>query len=625
MAAFGATVIRAGRRFLSSLPALFGVLVFTFLLMRVLPGDPAVFFASGPNAGKEEIEVIRKQMGLNKPVPEQLMLYLYDVGSGNLGRSMMTGQLVTKDLRERLPASLELTFTALLIALVSAVPLGVLAALRPGSIIDHGVRFFCALGVCVPTFVSGLLLIYVFYYLLGLAPDPTGRVDIFASLPPRRTGFLLIDFLLAGDFDGWWAAFRQLILPALSMALFVVAPLARITRASMLVSLGSDFVRTARSVGLPWWRVVVTYALTQCHPAGHHHRRHRVLDHARRQCPGGEGVLLAGRRLLRARCVALFGLCAGAGFCAADGHRVCDRQSAGGYPLWHRRSTGDNRMTAATLRHAGWILRGNPLTAVAAAGVFLLTLIAIFGPWIVPYDPIVSNVSQALMPPSAAHIAGTDQLGRDVFSRLIVAARLDLAIAVSAVGISFAIGAVIGAICGYTGGRLDRGVGRFVDVVMAFPLFVLAMAMVAALGNRVENIIIATAIINLPFYIRFARAEVNVRRNVGWVEAARACGDSHLSVVLRFLLPNVLPAMAVQISLNLGWAILNAAGLSFIGLGVKPPTPEWGIMVAEGARFISTGKWWLVAFPGLALMLTVLCFNLLGDGVRDILDPRMRT
>ncbi len=262
-------------------------------------------------------------------------------------------------------------------------------------------------------------------------------------------------------------------------------------------------------------------------------------------------------------------------------------------------------MTGATLRHAGWILRGNPLTAVAAAGVFLLTLVAIFGPWIVPYDPIVSDVPQSLMPPSAAHLAGTDQLGRDVFSRLIVAARLDLTIAVSAVGISFALGAVIGAICGYAGGRLDRAVGRFVDVLMAFPLFVLAMAMVAALGNRVENIIIATAIINLPFYIRFARAEVNV--------------------VLRFLLPNVLPAMSVQMSLNLGWAILNSAGLSFIGLGVKPPTPEWGIMVAEGARFISTGKWWLVAFPGLALMLTVLCFNLLGDGVRDILDPRMRT
>ncbi|MDB5516728.1 MAG: peptide transporter permease [Tardiphaga sp.] len=282
-------------------------------------------------------------------------------------------------------------------------------------------------------------------------------------------------------------------------------------------------------------------------------------------------------------------------------------------------------MSSATLQHAAFILRGNPVTGIAALGAALLVGAAIFGPWIVPYDPIVSDVAHALLPPSAAHLAGTDQLGRDVFSRIVVAARLDLAIAVSAVGISFALGAVIGALCGYSGGRLDRAVGRFVDVLMAFPLFVLAMAMVAALGNRVENIVIATAIINLPFYIRFARAEVNVRRNLGWVEAARANGESHTSVVLRFLLPNVLPAMVVQMSLNLGWAIINAAGLSFIGLGVKAPTPEWGIMVAEGARFISTGKWWLVAFPGLALMLAVLCFNLLGDGLRDILDPRQRT
>jgi peptide/nickel transport system permease protein len=280
---------------------------------------------------------------------------------------------------------------------------------------------------------------------------------------------------------------------------------------------------------------------------------------------------------------------------------------------------------SATLRHAGWVLRGNPVTAIAAAGTFILVAIAVLAPWIVPYDPIASNVSNALKPPSAAHWAGTDQLGRDIFSRLLAATRLDLTIAAAAVSLSFVAGAVIGSFCGYVGGRLDRWVGRLVDVLMAFPLFVLAMALVAALGNRVENIIIATAIINLPFYIRFARAEVNVRRHAGWVEAARAGGDSHAAVVLRFLLPNILPAMAVQISLNLGWAILNAAGLSFLGLGVQAPTPEWGIMVAEGARFIGTGQWWLVAFPGLALMLAVLCFNLLGDGLRDILDPRMRT
>ena len=281
--------------------------------------------------------------------------------------------------------------------------------------------------------------------------------------------------------------------------------------------------------------------------------------------------------------------------------------------------------TSGTLNHVAWVLRGNPLTAVAAIGVAILCVLAAIGPWIVPYDPIASDVANALQAPNALHWAGTDQLGRDVFSRTVVAARLDLMIAASAVSLSFVVGAVIGSICGYAGGRLDRIVGRFVDVLMAFPLFVLAMAMVAALGNRVENIVIATAFINLPFYIRFARAEVNVRRNAGWVESARACGDSHLSVILRFLLPNILPAMAVQISLNLGWAVLNAAGLSFIGLGVQQPTPEWGIMVAEGARFISTGNWWLVATPGFALMIAVLFFNLLGDGLRDILDPRMRT
>jgi peptide/nickel transport system permease protein len=280
---------------------------------------------------------------------------------------------------------------------------------------------------------------------------------------------------------------------------------------------------------------------------------------------------------------------------------------------------------SATTRHAVFVLRGNPVTGLAGVGLSLVVLLAFAAPWIVPFNPLASDVPQALQPPSAAHWAGTDQLGRDILSRILTAARLDLFIAVTAVGLSFVTGAVIGGFCGYRGGRLDRWVGRIVDVLMAFPLFVLAMALVAALGNRMENIIIATAIINLPFYTRFGRAEVNVRRNSGWVEAARACGEGHLAVVLRFLLPNVLPAMAVQISLNLGWAILNAAGLSFIGLGVQAPTPEWGIMVAEGARFITTGKWWLVGFPGLALMLTVLCFNLLGDGLRDILDPRMRT
>jgi peptide/nickel transport system permease protein len=193
------------------------------------------------------------------------------------------------------------------------------------------------------------------------------------------------------------------------------------------------------------------------------------------------------------------------------------------------------------------------------------------------------------------------------------------------VGLSFVIGITLGLIAGYFGGWWDVGVTRVSDTIMAFPLFVLAMGIVAALGNTVGNIVLATAVINVPFYVRVARAETNIRRHAGFVEAARLAGNGEWRILAVHLFPNILPAAAVQVSLNMGWAILNAAGLSFIGLGVRPPTPEWGILVAEGAQFIVSGEWWVSFFPGAVLMLAVFSFNLLGDALRDILDPRRRT
>jgi peptide/nickel transport system permease protein len=276
-------------------------------------------------------------------------------------------------------------------------------------------------------------------------------------------------------------------------------------------------------------------------------------------------------------------------------------------------------------RHLRYVMSENPVTGVALVLFGLIIIIGIFGPALAPYDPLASNTANALKPPSWSHLFGTDNLGRDVFSRVLVATRLDLLISVAAVALSFAVGSVLGSLSGYYGGWLDRIVGRSIDTIMAFPLFVLAMGIVAALGNTVENIVYATAIINLPFYTRFARAEVNVRRGAGYVAAARLAGNSDLRLLAFQVYPNILPPMMVQISLNMGWAILNAAGLSFIGLGVRPPTPEWGIMVAEGANFIVSGEWWLAFFPGLSLMLAVLTFNLLGDGLRDIVDPAQRT
>jgi peptide/nickel transport system permease protein len=276
-------------------------------------------------------------------------------------------------------------------------------------------------------------------------------------------------------------------------------------------------------------------------------------------------------------------------------------------------------------RHFIYVLRGNPVTLLAFGLFLLIVLCAVLGPSLVPYDPLASEAGHALRPPSLAHWFGTDNVGRDVFSRVIVAARLDLLISVSAVALSFAAGSAIGAVAGYYGGWFDRISGRLIDTIMAFPLFVLAMGIVAAAGNTVINVVYATAIINLPFYARVARAEVNVRRHAGFVQAARLTGNSSLRTLAVHVFPNALPPMMIQISLNLGWAVLNAAGLSFIGLGVRPPAAEWGIMVAEGANFIVAGEWWLALFPGAALMLAVFTFNLLGDGLRDIVDPQRRT
>jgi peptide/nickel transport system permease protein len=275
--------------------------------------------------------------------------------------------------------------------------------------------------------------------------------------------------------------------------------------------------------------------------------------------------------------------------------------------------------------HARYVIGENRVTGFAFGLFVIIALCAIFGPLITPYDPLASDTLATLQPPSARHWFGTDDLGRDLLSRVMVATRLDFGIAVFSVALVFGLGGLSGVAAGFFGGWTDRIVGRISDTIMAFPLFVLAMGIVAALGNTVTNIVIATAIINYPLYVRVARAEANVRRDAGFVQAARLSGNGEFRIVLTQVLPNVMPIMVVQMSLTMGYAILNAAGLSFIGLGVKPPTAEWGIMVAEGAGYMVSGEWWIAFFPGAALMLAVFCFNLLGDGLRDIVDPQRRT
>jgi peptide/nickel transport system permease protein len=247
------------KRVLAAIPSLIGVVIVTFLLTRMLPGDPAAYFA-GPAATREAIEQVRVSLGLDQPLYAQFIRYVQDLARGDLGNSLTTGQPVATEIRTRLPASAELTLLGLIVSMAIAVPLGIFAATRPGSIVDHACRVVATAGVSLPVFFTGLILVYVFYYLAGWAPAPLGRLDIFYSPPPPVTGFYLIDSLLAGDGEVFMASLKQLVLPALTLGIFSLAPIARMTRASMLAVLASDFVRTARASGLTPYTVVVTYA-----------------------------------------------------------------------------------------------------------------------------------------------------------------------------------------------------------------------------------------------------------------------------------------------------------------------------------------------------------------------------
>jgi ABC-type dipeptide/oligopeptide/nickel transport system permease component len=247
------------KRLATVLPTLIGVVIVTFLLTRVLPGDPAVYFA-GPAATPQSIAEIRKSLGLDRPLPDQFLRYVNDLAHGNFGNSLSTGRPVAAEISSRLPASAELTLMGLFLAIAIAVPLGIFAAVKQGSLIDHLCRVIATAGVSLPVFFTGLLLVYVFYFRLGWSPAPLGRLDAFATSPPDITGFFLIDSLITGNFETFRAALSQLILPAVTLAVFSLAPITRMTRASMLAVLASEFIRTARASGLNSRTVILTYA-----------------------------------------------------------------------------------------------------------------------------------------------------------------------------------------------------------------------------------------------------------------------------------------------------------------------------------------------------------------------------
>jgi peptide/nickel transport system permease protein len=292
---------------------------------------------------------------------------------------------------------------------------------------------------------------------------------------------------------------------------------------------------------------------------------------------------------------------------------------------WLNAESAESRLQARAGRayQTARIFTANPLAMVGLVIVVVLVLMAIMAPLIATHSPTVPDLPERLKPPSAAYWFGTDELGRDIWSRIVYGARITLTIVGLVVIIVAPVGLLVGTVAGYVGGWLDVALMRVTDVFLAFPRLILALAFVAALGPGIENAIIAIAITAWPPYARIARAETLTIRKTDFINAARLQGASVFRIVLRYVMPLCLSSVIVRVTLDMAGIILTAAGLGFLGLGAQPPSPEWGAMISSGRKFI-LDQWWVATIPGLAIFIVSFGFNLLGDGLRDALDPKQR-
>lgn len=281
--------------------------------------------------------------------------------------------------------------------------------------------------------------------------------------------------------------------------------------------------------------------------------------------------------------------------------------------------------SGSTAARFGWwrrVRRTRTSAIVGFCALGFVLFLAITGPWISSYSPVKPNPSIITESPSGAHWMGTDQYGRDVFSRVVSAARLDLMVAVAITAIALTVGAAIGGLTGYFGGIVDDVLMRIIDVLLSFPAFVLAIGITAMLGNETRFVVIAVAVAYTPYFVRIVRSEMLSLRESEYAAAAKCVGNKRLRILGYHLLPNALPPALVQATLTLGWGILDTAGLSFLGVGIRPPTAEWGVLVSDGAQYMNSGEWWIAVFPGIAILIAVLGFNLVGEWLRDSVTKR---
>ena len=594
------------KRVLATVPVMGVVALTVFLLLRLSPGDPAAVIA-GDYATAEQIEKIRAQLGLNEPIILQFINWLGDLLRGDLGVSIFSNLPVTTLIAQRIEPTLMLALSTIIFSIVVAVPLGVLAAWKAHTWVDRAVMVFAVVGFSVPVFVMGYFLIYGFA--IGLRWFP---VQGYRS-----------PFVDPGLF------ISHIALPTLALSAIFIALIARITRASVLEVLEEDYIRTARAKGQTERRVLLRHALANAavpivtviglgvalliggvvvtesvfnipglgRTRGRRDPQARLPDH-----PGPDPVLLVPLHRVE----------------PPDRHRLHPARPED--PLLSE--TAKALPVGATMfGHWRPLAARYPFVVVAAMIVLFFVLAAVFAPLLWTTDPLALNPLNRLKPPSAANWFGTDQFGRDLWTRTVYGTRVSLIVGVAVAILSISIGLVVGMLAGYIR-LLDSIVMRVMDGLMAIPGVLLAIAMVSLSGASMFTVIVAITVPEIPRVVRLVRAVVLTVREEPYVEAAIAAGTRLPLILIRHVLPNCVPALIVQATYVCASAMLTEAILSFLGAGTPPEIPSWGNMMAEGRAFFPIAPR-IILFPGAALALVILAVNVLGDGLRDRLDPKL--
>lgn len=675
------------RRLGFAIPLLFAVLTITFVVMHILPGDPTSSIV-GQVADEELIASVRHRLGFDRSLWHQYVDYLRDALHFDFGTSLRTGNAVAEDLRRRLPATLELVVLSLGFALAVGVSAGTLAAFKRGRATDAWVRAYTFVALSVPSFWLALILLYVFFFKLGIAPAPTGQLSLTDPAPRHVTGAALLDSIFTGNAGALRASFAHTVLPVVSLGLIISAPIARLARSSTIGVLESDYVAFGYSCGLhrfTLWRYavraalppVITFAgivfslliggavlvekifswpgvaqyaaqaITENDYVGIQafvllaavisvvvflvvDVLHMAVDRRVTLARPGRSTRAGGQLLRSVRSLTA----QGGRLRATRATPVALRWSrlaatAAGLqelPEVVRRSTRATPRTVAARRsRTTWRALGarllssarrlDPFLAGGLGIVVLLLLGAVVVPALSDYGAQTANAPEALLAPSWRHLFGTDEFGFDVFTRTFYAPRIDLPLAAAGVGIGAVAGVLLGLVAGASRGWLGDVVMRAADVVQAFPLFIFALALIALTGNDLRNVVWVIGFLNVPIFLRLMRSQVLSIRELRFVEAGVALGNSHRRLALRHILPNAAGPVIVQFGVQLGFAIEVIAGLAFLGVGIKVPTPEWGSMIQVGASDIITGQWWTATFPGIGLVLAVAGFNLISEGL----------